>query len=164
MIIHNGNTIPILNQSQDPNAAREYAFVLRPEIWQPDTVYYDNESIVIPSVFNGFYYIAISGGKSLAVEPAFPCQKSKTVDDGCVLWKAVPYDIFLRPGKNIATAAWSADNAGVTISIPTTTADRTTAVVSTIPSDVTQVKITIHFTYNTPELDDFSFIIPVAEL
>jgi len=137
---------------------------MRPEVWQADTVYYEKNSIVIPSIFNGYYYLAISGGKSAATEPAFPCTKGETVQDGCVVWKAIPYDLYLRPGKNIVTADWSADVAGVTISTPVTTADRTTAIVSTIPDTADQVRITIHFTYNNSETDDRSFIIPVAEL
>ena len=164
MIFHDGIEVPLLQTPQDPDAARVYSYVMRPEVWKPDTVYYDKESIVIPSMFSGFHFLAVSGGKSAAAEPEFPCEKGRTVQDGCVKWKAVPYDLYLRPGNDITGAAWSSDTAGVTISNVVTTTDKTSAMISTIPDTSTRVQVTIHFTYSNGEADDRSFIIPVAEL
>lgn len=164
MIIHNGKEIPTLEFPQDPDSSRLYTFIMRPDVWHADTIYYDRKSIIIPTVFNGFYYLAQSGGKSEATEPAFPCKKGAVVADGCVEWVAVSYDMYLRPGKNIKTADWSADHADVTIGTATTDADKTEALISTIPASVDKVTITIHFTYDDGTYDDRSFIIPVAQL
>jgi len=164
MIIHDGITVPRLEYAQDPDEAVEYTFQMRPDVWQSATVYYDKLSIVIPSVFNGYYYIAVSGGVSEATEPSWPCKKGQAVQDGCVTWKAAPYDLFLRPGKNINTATWSVDAAGVTISNAVNTTDKATALISTIPDAVSEIRVTIRFTFNNAETADRSFIVPVKEL
>lgn len=164
MIIHNGKEVPTLEFPQDPDSSRLYTFIMRPDIWRANTIYYERRAIVIPAAFNGFYYLAHSGGKSGDTEPQFPCRRGKAVADGCVEWVAIPYDMYLLPGRNIQSADWSADNANVTIGTPVTDADKTEALISDIPASADNVTITIHFTYDDATYDDRSFIIPVRPL
>lgn len=166
MIIHDGLTKARLEGKHDPNSALFYTFALRPDVWQANKVYYTGKSLVVPPVWNGFYYEAKSGGMSGSSAPTFPCKKGETVEDSCVLWKAVPYDLYLPDDVDIATdgATWSADDTNVTISDVTTVTNKTKAKISTVPATLKEVEITIHFTFSNDEEDDRSFIISVAEL
>jgi len=165
LIIHDGLEVPVLDQAIDPDAVNRYTYLLRPDAWAANTVYYTGRSVVVPSQPNGFYYLADSGGRSDAVEPTWPCRKGQKVEDGCVVWKALPYDFLLPPDRAIAAAAWSADDPSVVISDIQTSDNKTSALIGSVPAGLEQVRIKIHFTYaGSSEEDDRSFIIPVRSL
>ena len=165
MIFGDKNEPVMLQGAQDKDEAKKYTVYFRPETWQPNNVYYDKKSIVVPTVFNGYAYIAVSGGISLATEPAFPCRKGETVEDGCVLWKAVPYDFILSDGQVISSVLWTSDTSGVVIDHITFSQEKTSAIVHSIPDGTESVTINIHTTISgTTETINRSFIIPVAVL
>lgn len=95
----------------DPDGRRKHVINFKPDVWQPNTVYSskrdDDYSLVIPTVFRGFYYKAINPGRSHATtEPAFPLTVGETVNDfeagksDGLVWEARPY-IFLPLDQDI---------------------------------------------------------------
>jgi hypothetical protein len=164
LLIHDGIAPIVLQSIFDPDAVKIFTFALRPEVWAQETVYYANKSIVLPSEFNGFYYLAISGGKSGTTEPAWTCAEEGVTEDECVSWQAKPYNFYLTPDINIVDATWEANNTDIIITDITNDTDKTSAKVSNVPADLTFFKVTIHFTFDNGEEDDRSFIVPVGEL
>jgi hypothetical protein len=68
-------TVPITN-----------SFVPAFPAWSATTAYNVN-SVTVPTVSNGFYYIAIQGGVSGGAQPAFPVGIGQQVGDGSILWR-----------------------------------------------------------------------------
>ena len=165
MILHDGKHAPTLAYPQDPDSARPYTVLLRPDVWRPNAQYYDGESIIVPTQFRGYHYVATTTGISGDMEPDFSCGSGNTVQDGCVTWQASSYGFFLRPDEMIASAVWSSDTPGVTISGIVTPSNKSSAMISTIPPDAGEVRITVHLEIaGGGKKEDRSFIIPVAEL
>jgi uncharacterized membrane protein YgcG len=54
--------------------------------WSASTAYSAN-SVSVPTVSNGHYYIAVQGGVSAAAQPAFPTGTGAQVGDGSILWR-----------------------------------------------------------------------------
>jgi hypothetical protein len=50
-------------------------------------IQFNTNSVVVPTVSNGFYYTAIQGGVSGAVQPTFPTGIGQQVGDGSILWR-----------------------------------------------------------------------------
>ena len=165
MNISDKNAPLLLPGAQDIDEAKKYNVFFRPEVWQPGTVYYDKNSVVIPSTPNGYAYIAISGGVSQATEPVFPCKKGETVEDGCIVWKAVPYDYILLPGQAISNVTWTASVAGVVIDDVQFSANKTSAIVHSIPDGTESITVNIQIEISgTTETINRSFVIAVAVL
>jgi hypothetical protein len=55
-------------------------------VWSSTTQYNIN-SVTVPTVSNGFYYIALQGGVSGGAQPAFPTAIGAEVGDGSILWR-----------------------------------------------------------------------------
>jgi hypothetical protein len=62
------------------------SFVPAFPVWSATTQFNIN-SIVVPTVSNGFYYIAIQGGVTGSVQPTFPTGIGSQVGDGGILWR-----------------------------------------------------------------------------
>lgn len=164
MIIHDGTSVPVLMDPQDPDDTKRYTVMLRPPVWSPSQLCYEKESVVLPSQFSGFYGLARSGGITGSSEPVFPSKSNVVVVDGGVEWVMRPYDFILLPGMTLASATWSADNPAVQFSSEQTNSDKTSMLISGLPASVEKVLITVRLVYNPEGQEDKSFIIPVAQM
>ena len=163
IIVHRGDKPVKMTYPQDPDSALVYTLLLRPDEWQPNTIYYANRSVVIPTTFNGHAYAAIAGGTSGTAEPSWPCDDS-IVNDDCVQWQKLDYSFYLDDNKNLTLADWIADDSNVLIEDITISENKTEAKISSIPADVAQVTITVHLAFDNGEEDDRSFVIKVKQL
>lgn len=87
---------PRLTQNcQHTFAGSRCGYNLNPDAWAADTEYATSEvkdqkakTIVKPTVQNGFWYEATTGGTSDTTEPTWPTVVGDTVSDGTVTWTA----------------------------------------------------------------------------
>jgi len=162
--VHNNLSPLVLPTVFDVNATKTFTIVLRPDVWVADTIYYANSSLVVPSVFNGFFYLATNGGTSDATEPTWPCTKDETVNDGCVIWQAQPYEFYLGPDVDIQSVTWSADNPEIIVTDEPVQPNKASARVSNVPDGIARFALTAHFVLNNGEEDDRTIVVPVGEL
>jgi len=156
--------IPTASALHDPNAILLYGFSYKPSVWEANTVYGTEITVVIPTVFNGFEYQVISNGISDAVtEPVWPTTVGDTIEDGSVTFKAAHYTKYLANSDTIVASTWSATDS-VTVSSEAYTADgQTQALIGPVPAGVEEFTITNHITTSTGEEDDRSLLIKVKE-
>lgn len=111
-----------------------------PDTWEAGTVYYlravDDYDIVLPSYFEGFYFMVVNPGRSHPTkEPNWPTKAGQTVQDGSIVWQAVPYNL-LPVGVTLTDSIWIPSD-GVVIAFPSLVQGRTQALIDTIPTGVT---------------------------
>ena len=149
----------------DPSAILPYGFIYKPDVWTLTTVYTKKNDIVIPTVFNGFYYKVDSNGISGSTEPTWPTVKDETVADGTVLFKAVEYDLFLDDGETLAATSdtWTSTN-----SVPLTdnvysVTGKTSVYAGPIPAGVTSFELTNTVIDNNGRIDERTIKITVKD-
>jgi hypothetical protein len=164
------NTYPV---AHDPQEEKYYLFTWKPYTWQTNKLYYVDD-IVIPEVFNGFYYLCTDPGLSGEVSPDFPTLKRTTVKDNNIIWKTFPYDFHLREGDVITSSnfkAYNIDNTlnnDITISNDENDGYRTYCKVSTVPVNIDKFILTnevdILLSNNTVERYNRSILVNVITL
>jgi len=160
----------------DPDSIVSYQIIFRPPTWTSDTVYRfvsSNEyDIVLPSVYKGYYYACVNGGKSGATEPTWALRKDEETTDfesgatDGLTWKAVPYNL-LPVDVDVSSVAITANN-GVTISSDSNTAIKAFYTVDNIAANAAArtlkyFDVLIRPTYNNNLMDDFSVRYKLAE-
>jgi len=152
-----------LSEAHDPDAKKIYKIAYGASDWASATAHICDESVVMPSTFNGFYYEAMSGGISGASEPTWPTAAGETVVDGSVTWRAICWDLFLDEGETITASTWSSDVA-ITMDTEALASPLTSVRVTAVPSGVLEFTLTNHVTKSNDEEDDRSMLIQVLEL
>lgn len=146
----------------DPDNKTTYPITYRPDEWVADTVYFENESTTIPTVFTGFYHKIKSGGKSGSTEPTTwgTVAGDETVD-GSIVWEAVAYNL-LKPGVDISTSTWvAADSVTITGEANDTTSS--SVQVTAVPDGVKSINITNHIILSNGDEFDVTIQRSVAE-
>ncbi len=95
----------------DPNSTEIYSLIYRPETWAANKEYIQDGVIVVPTTPNGCMYTIAQGGKSSATEPVWPTTKKRTILNGTVRFKSMPYSLLLQTGDTIqanSSGGWSA--------------------------------------------------------
>jgi len=160
----------------DPDSITTLDIVFRPATWQANTVYTyinDNEySVVLPTVYKGYYYRCINGGKSGATEPTWALVKDGETEDfesGAtegLKWAAVPYNL-MPPARDVSSIAYSATN-GVTISNTSNTTIKAILTIDAIDSNaaartVKKFQFKLRVTFSDGQLQDYTFERKIAE-
>ena len=117
MIIYSGDSGIIdypEDLAHDPDSKVFYRLDYRPPFRKSSQYYIKGLDVVIPLIPNGCMYECISGGVTDTLTPTLPTLESKTVDDGTVRWKVLPYAAKLGYGDTITDSTWTA-SAGVTV-------------------------------------------------
>ena len=152
-----------IDAPHDPDAELFYGFKYKAELWAANKAYRKDKHIILPSIFNGYYYLIDSNGISGNTEPDWPTITKATVEGGTVSYKAVEYNLFLGEGETLTASTWVA-----TESVPVTNdsfdvSGETSAMFGPIPGAVTEFTITNSVVKSTGEKDDRSMIITVSE-
>lgn len=144
----NRNKPVTLDVYHDPDESVYYGFTYRPRVWQAGKEYLQATSndaigdIVIPTSPNGFYYSAVSSGVTDATEPTWPCVAGDTVDDACVTWKAISYDLTMRVGDALSSSTWTCDVQDVVLDMDGIYDAETFVRVSSVPVDTQSFTLT----------------------
>ncbi|MDP3283127.1 MAG: prepilin-type N-terminal cleavage/methylation domain-containing protein [Desulfobacterales bacterium] len=78
--------------------------------WRSETDYTTNTHYVIPTNFNGFYYLCTTGGKSYTSEPTiWPQRSGATITDNTVTWTWSGRLRTLRPLTALKTSIGAED-------------------------------------------------------
>jgi hypothetical protein len=101
----------------DINSKKYYSILYRPDVVERNKDYVKDVAIVIPTTSNGCMYVCSIGGITGSSEPIWPTGEGKTVVDGTVTWKSMPYSARLQSGDTLTTSTWTSD-VGVTTSSP----------------------------------------------
>ena len=150
-----------LGAYHDKDDVTLYGFDLRPSDWTSTTIYNLDQTYVMPTATNGFYYMVISPGISSGTEPTWPTVVDGTVDDGTVEWKAIAFNL-MPISETVTVSTWAASDSVVTSS-PTNTAISTQIQVDSVPSAVTSFTLTNHITKSNGEELDRTIKIKVNE-
>lgn len=164
------NTYPV---AHDPQEEKYYLFTWTPYTWQTNKLYYVDD-IVIPEVFNGFYYLCTDPGLSGEVQPEFPVFKRTIIKDNNVIWKTFPYDFQLRAGDLITSSNFKAYNIDNTLNNDITIINdehdgyRAYCKVTTVPTNINEFILTneviITLGNSTTEKYNRSIIVNVTPL
>lgn len=93
----------------DPGDEKFYSFVWKPPIWAASSDYL-LDSVVRPTVFNGFIYTCSSPGVSETVEPTWITGlDKKTVETTNLTWVSTAYNLNLMPLDSITASTWKSD-------------------------------------------------------
>ena len=158
-----GYKMPI---TYDINSKRYVGIMYRPPVWTTATVYYrrsdDDFDVVIPTVFNGFYYEVVSPGLSGATEPTWPTTVDEEVGgNGEPVFKAKAYNL-LPASQTITASTWTASDS-VTLTNSAFTTTSTMTFISAVPAGVETFTLTNHYTASNGEEDDVSIVFKVGQ-
>ena len=95
-------------------------------------------TIVKPTVENGYYYKCIVTGLSGSTEPTW---LGKKVLSGTVMFKAIPYDLFIKPSESITASTWTVTGL-VTIDTFAYDTMRTSCIIQVIPGGLLYFDLT----------------------
>ena len=152
----------VLEGFHDPDNLTTYPVTYRPDDWIADTVYYADESVVIPTTFTGFYHKIKSAGKSGSVEPTtWATVAGDETTDGSIVWEAVSYNL-LKPGVDVSTSTWVAADL-VTITGEANTTTSSSVQVTAVPTGVKTINITNHIVLSNGDEFDVTINRSVAE-
>lgn len=147
MIIYSGDSGVVdlpEDHYHDPDSKIFYRLDYRPQFRRSSQYYIKGLDTVIPNTPNGCMYECISGGITADLEPSLPTLESKTVDDGTVKWKILPYTAKLWYGDIITSSTWVASQ-GVTLENSLISGGSTTFVkVTSVPPTSKFFTITNH--------------------
>lgn len=177
ILFSSGTEATIYPVAHDPNSKRYYKFIYRPSIRQDSAEYYLDDVVILPTS-NGLYYICVNPGISAATIPTFKEVIKTITTDGTVKWKAIAYNINLKTGDSIATAAEATSqgtvpsqfilSSGVTSDNEGYDTTATWLRIIAAPSNVSSIEITnrvlIKRSNGAYEQLDNSIIIPIEEL
>lgn len=161
----------------DPDTIRTITVIFRPDTWGVGTVYQfigsDNYSIVLPTVYTGYYHKAINTGKSNATtEPTWAVRAGEQTEDfeagktDGLVWEAVSYNL-LPIGIDVSSVTYAATN-GVTVSGTSNTTTQCQFTIDVIGSTaaartIKKFSITVHVTLSDGDTIDATFEFKVAE-
>ena len=160
----------------DPDSIVPFQIVFRPTTWTANTVYTfvsSNEySIVLPTVYKGYYYACVNGGKSGASEPTWALRKDEETTDfesgatDGLTWKAVPYNL-LATDVNLSSVDITSTN-GVTTSAESNTTTKVFFTIDSINSNASAralkyFDVLIRATYDSTAREDFTLRFKLAE-
>ena len=152
----------VLEGFHDPDNLTTYPITYRPADWVADTVYYEDESIVVPTTFSGYYYKCTSAGTSDSTEPAtWATVAGDETTDGTITWEAVAYNL-LKPGVDVSTSTWVAADL-VTITGEANTTTTSSVQVTAVPTGVKTINITNHIVLSNGDEFDVTIQRAVAE-
>lgn len=128
----------------DPDNIRPITLRLKPEVWEPNTVYMrgasSNYSVVVPSVFKGLVYRVLNPGISHATtEPDWQLTLGDVTEDfeagetDGLTWENVPYNM-LPLEEDISAVTFTPSN-GVTLASSSNTTHTAAMVIDAIAAD-----------------------------
>jgi hypothetical protein len=145
-----------LNGVHDANSKRFIGILYRPNTWQENTVYYlrstDDYDVIIPTVFNGFYYKVVSPGKSGATEPTWGTKAGGKTTSGTAIFEAVPYNL-MPESETITSSTWTASDS-VTLSNTLSTTTYAAVRIDAVPDGVESFTVTNHTVRSNGEEHD----------
>jgi hypothetical protein len=95
------------------------------------------DSIVKPTVDDGYYYKCTKTGRTDATEPVW----STSTITGNARFTAISYDLFVLSDETITSSVWAVSD-GVTISSPSADDNRTGVMISLIPDNLVHFDLT----------------------
>lgn len=164
MIVYptNGRVLRI-DAPHDKDSKKKYGFVYKPPVWEANKAYRSDKDVVLPAVFNGFYYPVSSNGISGPTEPALPTVTGDKVQDGTAEFEAAEYTLFLGETETITASTWAVTGL-VPLTLETFDANGTTQVmVGNVPDGIKSFTLTNHVTKSNGEEADHSILVKVIE-
>lgn len=121
---------------------------------------YRQGDICRPSVDNGYYYQCTTNGVSGASQPIWGQEE---VTWGTVIFKAVPWNLWLLPNETITNSTWLASNTSIDIDTNTYNDYKTTVFVSQVPNTLIDFQLTNQITKNNGEIISRSFLYKINQ-
>jgi len=142
ILIADGVKLLKTKQAHDPEEAKYYTYNYKPNTWTLNKEYLV-DSVVIPTVPNGLYYVCINPGVSGATEPIWNTVLKTTTSDGNIRWRAVAYNFLLNTGDIITASSWACiEGAILSITDASVTTSKTTCKVSVTSHNLTYFVLT----------------------